>query len=80
MEDARTLSRSLGTGAHVFTFESSFVRTEAAEDGVRDVVPAVSAAGIPAREEKQRGRVFDHDASHVDRFGDHTPPASFLDL
>ena len=80
MEDARTLPRSLRAGAHVLTLEPRLVRVEASENGVRDVVPAISASRIATRQKKQRRRVLYDDASYVDRLGDHASPASLFDL
>jgi len=67
VKHARALARPENSVAFVFAVKCGLVPRERLHDWIRDVVSAFVAIGITAANHEQRGRMLDHDATHVFR-------------
>ncbi len=77
---ARALRGAERTGAHVFAFKARLPRAKRSHDVLRDVVAAVFATWISARQKEERGSMRHDHASHVHRLDDRLRAASLFDL
>jgi hypothetical protein len=66
--------------AGVFSFEARLTAAERPENGLGDVVPALLALAVMARQGEQRRRVLDLDAANVRRFRHGASTVLFFDL
>jgi hypothetical protein len=82
LEEQRSRARrSAGLpGARVVAFVLFELLFEATEDGARDVVTAIPARALAARDEEKGRCVLDDDATDVRRVGDFDVTALFGDL
>jgi hypothetical protein len=70
MKDAFTAGRAELPPAHVLPIESRSHELELSQDLAREIVPAIGAAPVGARQLEQRGSIVDYDASDMADLGD----------